>query len=310
MDGQMEAAMQASMEAFEEERAFHEVLRRTSLDAQVPRGREVRQASPEGRVRMTTEIQVEAVLQASLEAFEEEKAYHDVLRKSALDVPIPRGHEGHEASPHRRERLSTDAQIEAAIQASALDARVPRSWEGSEASPHRRERLSTDSEVKAAIQASLEEHRAGEARRQRQVQPHAAVSQGYAAQALSDELDASQGQQHLSSEDALQEALARSMDASQQHINFKPAKKASVMTLPRRQVTSEELGKLLEEKKQAKGNEFDKQDQLDCKICLSEYEAGDEQRILPCMHKFHKTCADRWLLTSGECPMCKHRVDA
>ena len=46
------------------------------------------------------------------------------------------------------------------------------------------------------------------------------------------------------------------------------------MICPESEVTAEELEKLHEEKKRAKGSEFEKQDQLDCKICLSEYEAG------------------------------------
>lgn len=48
-----------------------------------------------------------------------------------------------------------------------------------------------------------------------------------------------------------------------------------------------------------------------CTICLSEYEPGDEVRVLPCKHHFHKSCVDQWLVSFDKsCPQCRMDVDA
>ncbi|KAH9500016.1 hypothetical protein Btru_076171 [Bulinus truncatus] len=47
---------------------------------------------------------------------------------------------------------------------------------------------------------------------------------------------------------------------------------------------------------------------VQCSICLSDYQRGDEKRILPCSHNFHMDCVDQWLLTNATCPVCRARV--
>jgi len=49
-------------------------------------------------------------------------------------------------------------------------------------------------------------------------------------------------------------------------------------------------------------------DSQGCSICTEDFERGQDQRVLPCDHRFHPECIDPWLLNvSGTCPLC--RVD-
>lgn len=35
-----------------------------------------------------------------------------------------------------------------------------------------------------------------------------------------------------------------------------------------------------------------------CDICLNEYKAQDKLRTIPCLHRFHTRCIDKWLKVS------------
>lgn len=50
------------------------------------------------------------------------------------------------------------------------------------------------------------------------------------------------------------------------------------------------------------------EDHPGCSICTEDFEVGQDQRVLPCDHRFHPECVDPWLLNvSSTCPLC--RVD-
>ncbi|XP_031124138.1 cell wall protein RBR3 [Ipomoea triloba] len=51
------------------------------------------------------------------------------------------------------------------------------------------------------------------------------------------------------------------------------------------------------------------EDAARCYICLVDYEDGDNLRILPCHHDFHRTCVDKWLKEIHRvCPLCRGDV--
>lgn len=50
-------------------------------------------------------------------------------------------------------------------------------------------------------------------------------------------------------------------------------------------------------------------DGSDCSVCLTEFEDGDDLRLLPkCSHAFHLNCIDTWLRSHKNCPLCRAPV--
>ncbi|WCJ28286.1 RING/U-box superfamily protein [Euphorbia peplus] len=46
-----------------------------------------------------------------------------------------------------------------------------------------------------------------------------------------------------------------------------------------------------------------------CSVCLSEFKDGDQIRVLPdCLHVFHVTCIDTWLISHSNCPLCRANI--
>lgn len=47
----------------------------------------------------------------------------------------------------------------------------------------------------------------------------------------------------------------------------------------------------------------------DCSVCLSEFEDGENLRLLPkCNHAFHLPCIDTWLKSHSSCPLCRFDI--
>ncbi|KAJ1394143.1 Zinc finger, RING-type [Sesbania bispinosa] len=52
-----------------------------------------------------------------------------------------------------------------------------------------------------------------------------------------------------------------------------------------------------------------KAEQVECTVCLSEFEEGDKVRKLKCKHMFHRDCLDKWLQEYwATCPLCRIQV--
>eukprot|EP00972_Heterocapsa_arctica_P019839 2927936-Heterocapsa_arctica.AAC.1 len=43
----------------------------------------------------------------------------------------------------------------------------------------------------------------------------------------------------------------------------------------------------------------------ECTICRDKFQIGEHLKVLPCLHKYHTDCVDKWLGQSGTCPVCK-----
>lgn len=46
-----------------------------------------------------------------------------------------------------------------------------------------------------------------------------------------------------------------------------------------------------------------------CVVCLSEFDVGQPLRQLPCGHKFHRECIDKWLARRQVCPSCLQDIE-
>jgi hypothetical protein len=45
-----------------------------------------------------------------------------------------------------------------------------------------------------------------------------------------------------------------------------------------------------------------------CIICLSEFQVGEKESILPCLHIFHSACIETWINNKQWCPICKYDI--
>lgn len=45
----------------------------------------------------------------------------------------------------------------------------------------------------------------------------------------------------------------------------------------------------------------------ECVICMDEF-GGELAKEMPCKHKFHGVCVEKWLKINGSCPVCRYKM--
>ncbi|XP_031091717.1 E3 ubiquitin-protein ligase MPSR1-like [Ipomoea triloba] len=54
--------------------------------------------------------------------------------------------------------------------------------------------------------------------------------------------------------------------------------------------------------------EIGEEEEGECAICLEEWGLGETAKEMPCRHRFHKECIEKWLGIHGSCPVCRHKM--
>ena len=65
------------------------------------------------------------------------------------------------------------------------------------------------------------------------------------------------------------------------------------------------LSDYVEEDKEEKKKE---KKEKECPICFGNYTENDDIYNLKCNHYFHKSCIEKWVKTSGTCPLCRYNI--
>lgn len=66
-----------------------------------------------------------------------------------------------------------------------------------------------------------------------------------------------------------------------------------------------EKSELVEAVMKARGGESG----LSCAVCIAAYSSCEEIRVLPCGHRFHCECVDKWLVSQSKtCPLCSKPI--
>lgn len=47
---------------------------------------------------------------------------------------------------------------------------------------------------------------------------------------------------------------------------------------------------------------------IECTICMEEYEVGQKLTVLSCMHFYHEDCIKTWYNDNNECPQCRETI--
>ncbi|KJX97821.1 hypothetical protein TI39_contig458g00002 [Zymoseptoria brevis] len=95
------------------------------------------------------------------------------------------------------------------------------------------------------------------------------------------------------SQQALDRVITQLMEQHQAGNAPPPASAEAIDSLPKRQITAEDLGE---------------NGQADCSICMDTAEIGSEVTVLPCSHWFHFDCVKAWLVEHDTCPHCRQGI--
>lgn len=68
-----------------------------------------------------------------------------------------------------------------------------------------------------------------------------------------------------------------------------PASKSSILSLPSVEIA-------------------DGEEKNECVICLEVWGLGGVAKEMPCKHRFHHKCIDKWLGIHGSCPVCRYKM--
>jgi len=93
---------------------------------------------------------------------------------------------------------------------------------------------------------------------------------------------------------------------TKEQLNMLPVN--TYLTKPKAKTPSNKSNQSSKSKTKEKGNS--KKDESSyvesCPICIVDYKTGDKVKTLPCLHRFHRECVDKWLLMKSDCPICKY----
>ncbi|XP_049383052.1 E3 ubiquitin-protein ligase MPSR1-like [Solanum stenotomum] len=71
-----------------------------------------------------------------------------------------------------------------------------------------------------------------------------------------------------------------------------PATKASIEKLPDVEIVQEE----------------EEEQMSECAICLVEFQVKETAKEMPCKHRYHSNCINRWLEIHASCPICRYKM--